>query len=991
MGAGPLAALPSDLGENLSTSDNSHANEIRSYLSRLFKPGELIEYRALLWGSGGRGLYFTDLNRLSEVVAKIDQDPRVQSSYVVINPLKGRLIRERQLIVNPNDEQVEQAISGPGGQTASNTDVDRLTKIFIDCDTIRAPHLKETDPKEYERLQKEPATDEEKAKSKEVAQAVLAYLTELGWPSPYICDSGNGYHLLYDINLTNTATNWNIHGDCLKALKAKFDCETTHIDSTVYNPARLTRAYGSTTRKTQSADHTDTPERPFRRNRIYEPKVPPQEVSLDLLLALAHDVTGVKHNDGDMPELAEGFDPNDWITHYEDQGAFTIQGEKEWCGNPILATDFCLYAQRKHSGDEYKSGFVIGDTFGYKCFSDECEGHTIKDIFAWLREAKNEDGSKRFVDYDKDVYKTETFEELKEAFGIIDLDELDKEHDAEVAAHSIDAPEPEPAVEPGEEGTKKRLKIGRITDLVGWMISAILRDPVGTLPQFRLRKAHIETSAKEHIEVEKTQIWMIDSPMREALTCILGYFEDLSMLPNKGELLNWMDESSHAVARKVRKKDHFSDIRAYVVDHQDDPTKEFAPMAAELDRAVSLYSTKLTTKKNYDKYLKPDSEEDEQAFTIAQRKHAQRKLYSQGDILGKPLQMMTETISEEFRKDVDGVNDIGKLLLGFPPIDEHSHIGLNGERAICIYGPANVGKTTFLMTCAVNMAMSGKNVLVLIGEHQAIPMMKTLTLMLGSFVKDDPEIGVLPDRDAWEGINRTATIEDWEHIHKLLEKLRERLILPGWLGVENISAITQADEDRFGACVDFIHFFHMTYPLDAVIIDPLEQVMSLNAWGKDGAPGEGVKILQQIYNLSRNFEGRSGKGLVIITSVQFHSKMQREIEKQQAKTAIGDNMDDVVLSLMEQTSQVQFFTKAHEILDMLIGIVTRVKRGTEGYLVGGRARFGSTFKNMQFVMDPIAHIITPKGPATYVAPNAKAATAPDSGAVEQSMEPYDVL
>jgi hypothetical protein len=968
----------------LSTSDNSQAIEIRTHLSHLFKPGELIEYRALLWGGGGRGLYFTDLDRLAEVVAKLDQDPRVQSSYVVINPLKGRLIRERGLIVNPNDEQVEQAISGPGGQTAGNGDVDRLTKIFIDCDTIRASHLKETDPKEYDRLQKEPATDEEKAETKKVAQAVLAYLAELGWPSPYICDSGNGYHLLYSINLTNTATNWNIHADCLKALKAKFDCAAMHIDSTVYNPARLTRAYGSTTRKTQSADHTDTPERPFRRNRIYTPKAPPQEVSLDMLLALAHSAVGIngKHNDDGMPELAEGFDPSDWIKWYTDQDAFSIAGDKEWCGNPILATDFCLYAQRKHSGDEYKSGFVIGDTFGYKCFSDDCEGHTIKDIYAWLRDAVNDDGSKRFIPYDKPIYKTETFEELKEAFGIVDLNDVDKEQEAEIEAQSVDAPEPEAPVKLGEpEVNKNRLKSERVADLAGWMITCIFRNPEDVLPKFRQLKQHIEHTINAHIE----------APIQEAIGCILGYFEDTHLLPNRNELLNWIDETTHPAIEKWRKKEYFGDVQPYLRSLQDNPSKEFSAVVTELDRAAALAGQRASTRANFKKHLNEAAGDGNvQAFRVAERQFAQRELRSKGDIVGKPLQMVTEVISEEFRKDVDGANDAGKVELGFPAIDEHSHIGLNGERTICIYGPANVGKTTLLMTMAMNMAMKGKNVVILIGEHQAIPMMKTLTLMLGPTVKDDPEIGVLPDRDAWEGINRTATMEDWERIDKLLEKLRERLILPGWLGVENISAISGGDEDRLGACIDFIQSFHMKYPLDAIIIDPLDQVMPLSAMGKDNAWGESTEVLQRIQNLSRTFEGREGKGLMIITSVQFNSKIQREIEKNQAKTAIGDNMDDVVISLMEQTSQVQFFTTIPQYLDMMIGIVTRLKRGSDGYLIGGRARFGSTFKVVGFVMDPVAHIITTKGPATYVAP-AKAAAAPDGSTVEQSMEPYDIL
>jgi hypothetical protein len=90
-------------------------------------------------------------------------------------------------------------------------------------------------------------------------------------------------------------------------------------------------------------------------------------------------------------------------------------------------------------------------------------------------------------------------------------------------------------------------------------------------------------------------------------------------------------------------------------------------------------------------------------------------------------------------------------------------------------------------------------------------------------------------------------------------------------------------------------------------------------------------------------------------------------------------------------SQVQFYTTIPQHADCMIGIVTRLKGGNEGYLVHGRFRFGSTFKSMPFVMDPVAHIITPKGPATYVAPNTRAAAAPDGSVVEQSMEPYDVL
>lgn len=954
-------------------SNEIQIDHIRRGIKLLFRPGWVVELRARTVDTGWRGFYFTDHERLADVVLKLDHDPRIVALYYVINPCKPNLIKTRTscgcgackggglIVDNPTDAQVEQILTGPRQHLTSNDDVETLVWMFTDVDTKRAPGFEH-----------ESSTDEEKAASKQVAQSVLQdQVAERGWPQPLLGDSGNGFHILWRVNLLNTQHNIHLIVDNLKRLKAAHDGPAADIDASVFNPARLTRAYGSTTRK-----GTNTEERPFRQNYLREPKAPIVDVTLDQLLAGANvESVGASSSPG-MPELDPNFKPQDFFDHYEAQGAFKIVGEKDWRGNPIMATDECLFVGRKHKGDEYKSGFILGDTFGYKCFSDECEGKGIAEVFRILREAEDDNGNPLYSPFPGSIYKTDTLDELIEAFGAEDLDAIDKEYEAEA---SIEAPPP--AEEPDEIPTKtKRLKVGKIKDLGGWMIACIFRDPKGTLPKFQLLKSHIEKALMAHLMV----------PVNEAMVSILGYHEDTRLLPSKQELLSWLADSTHGTARKLRSTDKlYAACRKYIEELQDDPTKEFTVMVTELSRSAQLEEQKAITNKNYKKYLKED--EDVQGFRIAERQHAQKELRSKGEIVGKPMQLVTEAISQEFLKDVEGINDAGKVELGFPAIDEHSHIGLNGERTICIYGPANVGKTTFLMTTAVNMAERGKNVLIMIGEHQALPMMKTLTLMLGPLVKDDPEIGVLPNRDAWEGLNRTATLEDWGRINKLLEKLRERLILPGWLGVENISAIAGVEEDRLGACIDYIHSFHMNYPLDAVIIDPLDQVMPLSVMGKENAWAEGVEVLQRIQNLSRVFEGRNGKGLMIITSAQFNSKLQREIEKNQAKTAIGDNMDDVIISLVEQMSQVQFFTTIPQHLDTMIAIVTRVRGGTEGYLVKGRFRFGSTFKVMSFIIDPVAHVITPKGAATFAAPTAAAAAAPDGHVVEPSMEAYDTL
>src|ERR1700677_1226823 len=45
------------------------------------------------------------------------------------------------------------------------------------------------------------ATESEKAKSLETVGRILDFLTDLGWPCPLMVDSGNGWHLLYRVDL----------------------------------------------------------------------------------------------------------------------------------------------------------------------------------------------------------------------------------------------------------------------------------------------------------------------------------------------------------------------------------------------------------------------------------------------------------------------------------------------------------------------------------------------------------------------------------------------------------------------------------------------------------------------------------------------------------------------------------------------------------------------------------------------------------------------
>jgi len=60
---------------------------------------------------------------------------------------------------------------------------------LIDCDPVRPSGIS--------------ATDDERKTAADIARQIGRYLRREGWPEPFVADSGNGYHLLYSVDLPN--------------------------------------------------------------------------------------------------------------------------------------------------------------------------------------------------------------------------------------------------------------------------------------------------------------------------------------------------------------------------------------------------------------------------------------------------------------------------------------------------------------------------------------------------------------------------------------------------------------------------------------------------------------------------------------------------------------------------------------------------------------------------------------------------------------------
>src|SRR5262249_12683439 len=119
----------------------------------------------------------------------------------------------------------------------------------IDADPVRDPLIS--------------ATDGEKAAALDTALAVREFLRARQWPEPVLADSGNGFHLLYRVDLP--AADGGFVERVLKALARQFDSDRVKIDQSVFNPARICKLPGTLARKGDP-----TPTRPHRRAALLE-------------------------------------------------------------------------------------------------------------------------------------------------------------------------------------------------------------------------------------------------------------------------------------------------------------------------------------------------------------------------------------------------------------------------------------------------------------------------------------------------------------------------------------------------------------------------------------------------------------------------------------------------------------------------------------------------------------------------------------------------
>lgn len=213
------------------------SSDLRRFLVALHEPDDAFEIRIPKYGrfkltaSG----YFDDVDAAVEAAARWDGKANV---YLTLNPVNPSLLaRAVNRIVDRADA------------TTSDNDVVRRRWLFTDIDAIRPSGIS--------------SSEDELSQAESVALQITAFLTEQRWPEPLFAMSGNGFYLLYPIDLPNDDDARDLVAAVIGSLASRFNSEHAKVDSSVGNASRILGLIGTTKMKGDS-----TEDRPHRRSYL---------------------------------------------------------------------------------------------------------------------------------------------------------------------------------------------------------------------------------------------------------------------------------------------------------------------------------------------------------------------------------------------------------------------------------------------------------------------------------------------------------------------------------------------------------------------------------------------------------------------------------------------------------------------------------------------------------------------------------------------------
>jgi len=250
--------------------ESAHQSDVQRFLGLLFEPGDVFEVRApkcrerrnSSYTSTVSGYFTSDaIDQATAAIAELDKAGLAPGIYITLNPVRPDLLA-----------RAANRLRTRAAETTADSDIAHRRWLLVDVDPVRPSGVS--------------ATDAELAIAHERAEAVRNHLSELDWPMPVLAMSGNGYHLLYRIDLP--ADDRGLVQRVLDALASRFNDDVVSVDRSVFNPARIVKVMGTVARK--GDDLRDLPgveDRPHRRSHLVDVPATIATVGQEQLEAIA--------------------------------------------------------------------------------------------------------------------------------------------------------------------------------------------------------------------------------------------------------------------------------------------------------------------------------------------------------------------------------------------------------------------------------------------------------------------------------------------------------------------------------------------------------------------------------------------------------------------------------------------------------------------------------------------------------------------------------
>ena len=326
--------------EILHPPDQNHVVEVRMFG---------VEYKSTI-----SGYYDSDhIDKLAKDV--LEYDGKAESIYITLNPV------DPALLGRANNKLKEKAKAA-----TSDNHIVKRTLLLIDIDPERPSGIS--------------SSDEEKKKAKVVVDKIYKDLKSKGLPKPIAADSGNGYHLLYDIDLENTPESTKLIERVLIAVDLMFSTEDVKTDLKVFNAARITKFYGTKARKGE-----DTKDRPHRYSKILYVPEKRNIVSKEKLEEIARLAPTPPQNEYQNNNYSNGqtIDIEQKLKQY----GLAVYNQRPWRDGTLYKLTECPFDENHKNGDACLIQFASG-AVTFSCFHNSCSGknwHSLRDKFepAW--------------------------------------------------------------------------------------------------------------------------------------------------------------------------------------------------------------------------------------------------------------------------------------------------------------------------------------------------------------------------------------------------------------------------------------------------------------------------------------------------------------------------------------------------------------------------------------------------------------------------------